>query len=231
VHLAPARHDLPGDAAEGWQAGHDPCGLVRSGRRRDGRRDGRWARIADLLDNPEHFEAELERMRASDPTETDLAAIDRSLVTVARAIEGLAKGMATVQTEGARAILAQQLDAAAAQRRQLQDERQRVLELRQGWLDAQRRVEEVQSWLRELRGAVDDMPYALRRKTLPALDVRVVVYPPEPQSAATTPAGRARSRSRLGPTSEDKGSDKGSTHQERPSRSGTAVRISSSILR
>ena len=136
-----------------------------------------WERIADLLDNPDHLEAEIERMRATDPTETDLAAIDRSLLQVARAIDGLTRGLAAVETDDARAILAHQLDAAAAQRRQLQEEQQHVLERRSGWLDARRRVEEVQAWIRELRGAVDDMPYHLKRKTLVALAVRVVVYP------------------------------------------------------
>ncbi len=39
-----------------------------------------WGCVVDLLDNPDHLTAEIERMRANDPTETDLTAIDRSLV-------------------------------------------------------------------------------------------------------------------------------------------------------
>ncbi len=111
-----------------------------------------WEYIVDLLDNPDHLTAEIERMRVNDPTETDLAAIDRSLVKVSRSIDGLTKGFAAVQTDEAREILAHQLDAAAAHQRQLQDERSRVLERRQGWLDAQRRVDDLHAWLVELRG-------------------------------------------------------------------------------
>jgi site-specific DNA recombinase len=136
-----------------------------------------WARVVDILDNPDHLNAEIERMRANDPTELDLASIDRSLVQVRRAIEGLTKGMAAVKTDDARAILAEQLDVAAEQRRQLQEERKQVLERRQGWLDAQRRMEDVKAWLAELRGAAEEMPYRLRRKVLVALDVRVTVHP------------------------------------------------------
>jgi site-specific DNA recombinase len=138
-----------------------------------------WERIADLLDNPDTLTAEIERMRANDLAETDLAAVERSLLNVARSIDGLTRGLAVVQTDDARAILAQQLDVAAAQRRQLQEEQQRVLQRRTGWLDAQRRVEEVQAWIRELRGAVEDMSYPLKRKALTALAVRVIVYPKE----------------------------------------------------
>jgi len=136
-----------------------------------------WEYIVDLLDNPDHLTAEIERMRVNDPTETDLAAIDRSLVKVSRSIDGLTKGFAAVQTDEAREILAHQLDAAAAHQRQLQDERSRVLERRQGWLDAQRRVDDLHAWLVELRGAVQDMPYALKRRALLALDLRVTVHP------------------------------------------------------
>src|SRR5579859_44392 len=136
-----------------------------------------WERVVDLLDNPDHLTAEIERMRANDPTETDLAAIDRSLVKVSRSIDGMSRGFAAVQTDAAREILAHQLDAAAAHQRQLQDERARVLERRQGWLDAQRRVDDVQAWLVELRGAVKDMPYTLKRRALLALDLRVTVHP------------------------------------------------------
>ena len=146
-----------------------------------------WRHVVDLLDNPDHLTAEIERMRANDPTTADLAAVDRSLVQVARSIEGLTRGFTAVKTDEARAILAQQLDAAACQQRQLQEERTRILERRQGWLDAQRRAEEVQSWLAELRGAVEDMPYELKRKALAALDIRVTVHPKnhEPRWEAT----------------------------------------------
>jgi site-specific DNA recombinase len=157
-----------------------------------------WERVVDLLDNPDHLTAEIERMRANDPTETDLAAIDRSLVKVSRTIDGLTRGFAAVQTDEAREILAHQLDAATAHQRQLQDERTRVLERRQGWLDAQRRVDDVQAWLVELRGAVEDMPYAMKRRALLALDLRVTVYPkthdPRWEATASIPfvdSGRA----------------------------------------
>jgi len=135
-----------------------------------------WAHLADLLDNPQHLEAEIERMRASDQTETDLAAIDRSLVQVARTIDNLTKSLSVVQTDEARAILGQQLDQAAAQREKLQRERDRVMQRRQGWLAAQQQVEEVQTWMAELRGAIDTMSYQVKRKVLMALGVRVVVY-------------------------------------------------------
>ncbi|MGI9148538.1 MAG: hypothetical protein ACR2IK_18640, partial [Chloroflexota bacterium] len=135
-----------------------------------------WAHLADLLDNPEFLKTEIERMRANDPTETDLAVIDRSLVQVARTLDNLSKSLSAVQTEEARAILGQHLDKAAAQRQQLLKERERIVDRRRGWLDAKHQFEDVQAWMAQLRGAIGTMPYHVKRKVLMALAARVVVH-------------------------------------------------------
>jgi site-specific DNA recombinase len=135
-----------------------------------------WARVVDLLDNPETLGREIERMRREDPTENDLAAVESQLLQTNRAVENLVKGMAAVSTDAARAVLAQQLDTATAHLDRLHAERRGVLERHQGWLEAQRHAGEVQSWLRELRGAAESMPYDLKRKALLALDIQVTLY-------------------------------------------------------
>lgn len=135
-----------------------------------------WERIIGLLENPTHLQEEIKRMRANDPTMADLAAIDRQTLQVKRTIANLTKGIASVKTDQARAILTEQLDGTAAQLERLAEERTAVQARRDNWLEGERRATQVQAALQQLRGSAQDMTYELKRKALLALDIKVTLY-------------------------------------------------------
>jgi site-specific DNA recombinase len=82
-----------------------------------------WQCVEAVLTRPEIISAEVTRRAKADPYETDLAALDRRLATVAAQRSRLARAVATLEDEDAAAPLLVELRGLAVQAKTLQDER------------------------------------------------------------------------------------------------------------
>ncbi len=136
-----------------------------------------WAHVSQLLGDKTFLQRHINEMLQRDPTERDLAALNAELGEVSRHTANLTSAIAQCHTDEARAILVQQLDAAAGQQAQLEEQRSHVLEQREGWLAATAHLKSIQSWFDDLRGTLADLPYERKRQALEAIGLRVTVYP------------------------------------------------------
>lgn len=133
-------------------------------------------RIGRLLHEPERIAAELDRMRANDPTTTDLAAVDHRLETIARQQKNLAAQLGNVEGEAA-GLLVAQINRLEKERTAIVAERDVLLFRRRGWEHATARLEELEEWCRTVaaRWATADAEH--RRLAFEAFGLRVTINP------------------------------------------------------
>jgi site-specific DNA recombinase len=134
-----------------------------------------WGHVSRILKHPDLIAAELERMRGSDPTTADLAAVEQSLTSVARQQRNLIENLANV-TGAAAALIADKLNTLEAQRAQLQAEREQVLARAEAHRRAQERMGDVAAWCRTVAANLETLTYAEKRLALDALGVRVRLW-------------------------------------------------------
>jgi site-specific DNA recombinase len=139
--------------------------------------DGKaWERVEALVTRPGTIARELARMRATDPTEADLQAVDRQLAEVSRRQGNIARLAATLDDDDAAAPLQTELVALGARRRQLEQEREGILSRRAGWEAAQGRLAELEAWCEAVAAKLGTLTYAQRRLALEALGVEARVW-------------------------------------------------------
>ena len=134
-----------------------------------------WDKVEAILTRPEIVAAELERMLADDPTEADLDAVDRALVSVTRQQRNLVDQLANVSGAVAE-LVTQKLAGLEAQRQQLQGEREAILGRRQSWIAARGQLADLERWCRGVAANLRSLTYQQKRDALDALNVRVRLY-------------------------------------------------------
>src|SRR5205823_10138782 len=134
------------------------------------------AYVERKLANKALIAREIERLRAGDPTEADLAAVDRALVDVSRRQANLARGLALLDDPEAAAPLVRELNALGERKRQCLDERATILSQRAGWQAALDHLDSLEEWCRTVRANLRDGTYAQKREALDIFGVRVQLY-------------------------------------------------------
>ena len=134
-----------------------------------------WDRVAGVLLHPELIAAELERMRGSDPSADDLAAVERSLTQVVRQQRNLIEQLANVSGVAA-TFITDKINALETQRAQLSGEQEAILARGQSWRAAQERIGDIQAWCRTVATNLTTLTYGEKRLALDALGVEVKVW-------------------------------------------------------
>jgi hypothetical protein len=134
-----------------------------------------WERVRGVLTDPEVIEREIDRMRKSDPTSTDLAAVERSIRGVERQQRNLVDQLANLSGSVA-TLVTDKLATLDAQRTRLEGERAEILARQTAWQAAQGRIADVRAWCERVARNFDRLSYAEKRDALTALDVRVVLH-------------------------------------------------------
>ena len=134
-----------------------------------------WQRVEQLLTRPDLIAAELERMRANDPSTADLEAVERQLTQVVRQQRNLIENLANVNG-AAGAVVTEKINALERQRDELSGARELVFARAQAWSTAQERLGAVQQWCSTVAANIRTLTYAEKRIALDALGVEVRVW-------------------------------------------------------
>jgi site-specific DNA recombinase len=135
-----------------------------------------WRRVERTLRNPELIAAQLEALdRRPDPSEHELSAIMAALASVDRQQANLINSLALV-SGGAAELIAGKLNALDHQRRQLEEERERVEIIARRHQEARDRARDLVAYCRRVAAKLKRATYPQKRLALAALGVRVTVY-------------------------------------------------------
>ena len=135
-----------------------------------------WARVEAVLTRPEIIEQELQRLEGDDPTEAELAAVDRASADVSRRQANLSRSLSLFEDQEAAAPVVAEMEVLRAQERSLEAERQTLLARRASWATGQQRLADLQAWCRQVGTRLRDLTYQQRRMALDALGIEVRVW-------------------------------------------------------
>ncbi len=135
-----------------------------------------WAAVSEILHRPELIRAEVERLRADDPTEGEVAAIEKELAAVNRKRRNLLVSLEDIEDKADRADAKSRLDALAGQRRALEERRAGVQERQTLWRNAEGRLTSVEEWCRREATRIDTMGPEERRQKMEQLGLSILVY-------------------------------------------------------
>lgn len=143
-----------------------------------------WGVVERVLTNPQLIASQIARVSEQDPTEADLAALDRSLREVTRQEGNVASAVATMDNNpAATEALLQRLAMLADQRKMLQAERERVLGQRSTWAAALKRLDSIEGYCCRVAANLGTLSYEERRDTLDVLGVRATVHRKQAQDS------------------------------------------------
>jgi site-specific DNA recombinase len=136
-----------------------------------------WTRVRGIIIDPTTVATELERLRQTDPTGEELAAVQRLIDDVNRQQANLARAIAMLEDPDASAPLVAQLASLSDRRKTLEQERDSVEERRASWFAAQANLENLEQWSKTIADRIDDLTWEQKRLALNALNVSADVYP------------------------------------------------------
>jgi site-specific DNA recombinase len=134
-----------------------------------------WSRVSAVLLDPTIIGREVERMRRDDPTEADLARVDRLIAESKRQRERLMSHLARLDPDSAEMVYPQ-LEAISIRLRALAEEREGIALRRIAWEAAQDRLAELERWRATVAANMGDMTYQHKRLAFDALGVTARVY-------------------------------------------------------
>lgn len=135
-----------------------------------------WARVKQLLSDPDLIAAEVAKRQATDSTAADLATLDRALVEVVRQQGNLARAIAAIDDADAAAPLVAQMQSLGQRKRELEQEQASLAARHEHWEAAQKRLTDLAEWCGTVAGNLDALNYEQRRLALTALGVKVKLY-------------------------------------------------------
>jgi site-specific DNA recombinase len=135
-----------------------------------------WDGVTAILTEEDRIERDLALLQADDPTDADVAAIDRSIAECDRKIRNLTADLGDEDRPAIRALIRDDLARWDAQRAGLLRERESVIERRAEWEQAQRQIAEVRDWRRAMAEELPTLDYAGRRRALETLRVEVRLW-------------------------------------------------------
>lgn len=135
-----------------------------------------WGRIESVLLDEAVIRREVARLRTADPTGDEIRAVERALAEIARKRENGARAILLLDEDAAGPIVGQ-LALLARQKADLDEERARILRRREAWRQAQRVLDQIETWRARVARNLARLNYALKRDILTAMDVRVTLWP------------------------------------------------------
>jgi site-specific DNA recombinase len=165
-----------------------------------------WDKVEELLLKPDVIAAELERLELQDPVSDDLDIIDRGIAQVQNQRKNLLAQLAFLDADSAadvRTMLAEK----GQRLKELEAEREIVMNQREVRKQARSRLADLESWCQTVAANLRDLTFDQKRLALDALGVRVQVWRKDDR------APRIEANIPLGVT---KNSISGSTDHHRP---------------
>lgn len=152
-----------------------------------------WARARRVITDPATVAREVARLRETDPTADDLAAVDRALAEVTRQQTNLAGALAMLSTPEAMAPLAARMEELAARAAAFAQDRAAIEQRRAAWETAQGDLRGLAEWCATVARNVDRLTWEEKRLGLTALGFAVTLYPSghEPRFVVTADVGGA----------------------------------------
>lgn len=135
-----------------------------------------WGKAEMVLTDPGTVKRELERLRTSDPTQHDLAAVDKAIQQIVKREAALVQSISMVTEPEAAAPLVAHLDELARQTRTLKLERTQVLERQKAWQEQQANVVALDEWCSSISERVTSFGFKERRMVLDALGFSVLLF-------------------------------------------------------
>jgi site-specific DNA recombinase len=135
-----------------------------------------WTRVEELLTSPDVIAEQLSKLKSEDPTNADIAAIDRSLAQIERRKANLVRAIASIDDEATASPLVGELKNSATRQQELENERVLLLGRRANWIQAQSRIDDLTAWCRTVGDNVSTLSYEHKRQALTALGVEATVY-------------------------------------------------------
>ncbi|MGA7668864.1 MAG: recombinase family protein [Nitrolancea sp.] len=135
-----------------------------------------WARVESILTRPEIIEDELAKLRANDPTEQDVGAVDRSRAEIERRRRNLARVAAQLDDPDAAAPLVAELRSVTERLRSLDAEREEIMLRRLSWERALSHLVDLRQWCEQVAAKLTTLTWEQKRIALEALGVDVRVF-------------------------------------------------------
>ncbi|CAN5821723.1 recombinase family protein [soil metagenome] len=135
-----------------------------------------WEKVQAVLKDPSLIARELERMYGTDPSEADLAAINRSISALDRQRNNIQRAIAMLDNPDAMGGLVAQLSSITDQISSMQSERDAVITQHEHWHEARRRLGDIQAWCKRVAAHLDRLTYTEKQTALEALGVAVTLY-------------------------------------------------------
>jgi site-specific DNA recombinase len=135
-----------------------------------------WQRVEQVLTDPEIIANEVARLRVDDPTEVNLAALDKRIEEVERQRSNLTRRVAAIDDDETAAGFLVEIKALADQLKGLRQDRDILLAERAGWQLAQERLGDLEWWCRVQAANLGSLDYEQKRLALFALKVEVRVW-------------------------------------------------------
>jgi site-specific DNA recombinase len=135
-----------------------------------------WARVEQVLTNPQVIADEVARLRDDDPTEPNVAALDVRIAEVDRQRANLARRIATIDDDELAAPFLVEIKTLGDQLQRLRGDRNILLAERAGWQLAQDRLDDLEWWCRVQAKNLAELTYDQKRLALLALKVEARVW-------------------------------------------------------
>ncbi len=135
-----------------------------------------WARVEQVLSNPQLVANEVARLRGTDPTEANVAALDKRIAEVERQRTNLMRRTAAIDDDELAASFLVEIKTLGEQHKRLRDDRDALLAERTAWQLAQERLDDLEWWCRVQSENLAALTYEQKRLALLALKVEARVW-------------------------------------------------------
>lgn len=135
-----------------------------------------WDRALYIVSQPQIIAAQLERMRADDSIQRDLASVDAAMRQLAKQRTNLAAVAAQLDDPDDAAPLLEQLKQAGERSRQLTAEREQIAARQANWEQSQALLGEFSRWGQHIAANAAELSFADRQRLVRLLGIRAVVY-------------------------------------------------------
>ncbi|MDP9470199.1 MAG: recombinase family protein [Chloroflexota bacterium] len=135
-----------------------------------------WARVEQVLSDPQIVANEVARLRGTDPTETNVAALDKRIAEVERRRTNLTRRTAAIDDDELAAPFLVEIKTLGDQHKRLRDDRDALLRERASWQIAQERLDDLEWWCRVQAENLAALTYEQKRLALLALKVEATVW-------------------------------------------------------
>jgi site-specific DNA recombinase len=136
-----------------------------------------WESLRARLGDRGFIAQQIARHRQKDTAGEELVAVEQSIADVSRRQVNLARTIGNLDDADASAPLEVELASLSTQKRSLEARRTALRAQRAAWEETGRILTQLEEWCDVWRDNLDNADFALKRKILHALDVRVSLFP------------------------------------------------------